>query len=214
LPDKVNLKMRRIALAFALCVALTAGPALAQTPPPVQNPPAQTPPQTPPPEPVPFPPEAKIGFVNLQAVVAESALGKSGSEQLKILTDRTTADLTSKQQEIQNLQNRINTQRELLTQAAVDSMIEELDLKQRQLQFDQENAQREIERLNTKLLQEFQVAVFPVVEEIRAEKGLLIILSIADSGVLAAHPGLDLSAEVVTRLDAKTSSGGGAPPGR
>ena len=197
--------MKRIATAFALCVVLSAGPALAQTPPPTQTPPA--PAQAAPPEPVPFPTEAKVAFVNLQAVVAESILGMSGSEQLKLLTDRTAANLTTKQQEIQDLQTRINTQRELLTQQAVDSMITELDLKQRQLQFDQENAQVEVDRLNQKLLQDFQLAVFPVVEEIRAEKGLLIVLSIADSGVLAAHPGLDLSAEVVVRLDARSPGG-------
>jgi Skp family chaperone for outer membrane proteins len=203
--------MRRLAIASALCVALSAGPALAQTPPPTQTPPPAQATPPPLPAPVPFPAESTIGFVNLQAVVAESVLGKSGTEQLKLLTDRTTADLTAKQQEIQDLQNRINTQRELLTQDAVESMLTELDLKQRQLQFDQENAQVEVDRLNQKLLQDFQIAVFPVVEEIRAERGLLVILSIADSGILAAHPGLDLSAEVVTRLDAKTAGGGTAP---
>jgi outer membrane protein len=200
--------MKRISTAAALCVVLTAGPALAQTPPPTQTPPPQPPAQTiPDVAPEPFPTGATVAFVNLQAVVAESKLGKSGSEQLKLVTDRTTAELTAKQQAIQDLQNRINTQRELLTQQAVESMIEELGLKQRELQFDQENAQVEIERLNQKLLQDFQLAVFPVVEEIRAERGLMLVLSIADSGVLAAHPGLDLSAEVVIRLDAVTPGG-------
>ena len=47
----------------------------------------------------------------------------------------------------------------------------------------------------------------PIVEEIRAEKGLWVIFAVqgADGGlaVLAANPGLDLSPEVIKRLDAK-----------
>ena len=54
------------------------------------------------------------------------------------------------------------------------------------------------------LLQGFQEQVLPIVEEMRNEKGLWIVFALGEnSNIAAAHAGLDLSAELVKRLDAK-----------
>jgi len=194
--------MKRIVLVLALCALFTAGPALAQTPPPpVQTPPAQTQPAPAPPLPV-FPADAKIGFINLQAVVEQSALGKASSERLRKYDTDKQAELQNKAKELEDLRTKLNTQRELLNQDALAAMAKEIDLKSRQLQFDQENAQVERDQLQQELLQQFNQKVIPEVEKIRAAKGLWIIFSVADAGIVAAHAGLDLSAELVQALDA------------
>lgn len=195
--------MRRNVLAFAVCVLLTAGQALAQTPPPTQTPP-QTPPAqtTPAPQPQPFPADAKVAFVNLQAVVEQSALGKASSEEIRKFDADKTAELQAKAKELEGLRTKLNTQRELLQQAALQALAKEIDLKARELQFDQENVQVEREQLQGELLQKFNQLVIPLVEEIRKERELWMIFSVADAGVVAAHGGLDLSAELIKKLDA------------
>lgn len=186
---------------------MTAGTAVAQTPPPVQAPPPQTPPaaQTPAPAPPPlpvFPAEAKVAFINLQAVVEQSAMGKASSERLRKYDTDKQAELQGKAKELEDLRTKLNTQRELLNQDALAALAKDIDLKGRQLQFDQETAQAERERLQNELLQQFNQKVLPEVEKIRAAKGLWMIFSVADAGVVAAHAGLDLSAELVKALDA------------
>jgi len=196
--------MKRIGLVLALCALFTAGPALAQTPPPTppQTPPAQTQPApAPPPLPV-FPADAKIGFINLQAVVEQSALGKASSDRLRKYDADKQAELQGKAKELEDLRTKLNTQRELLNQDALAALAKEIDLKSRQLQFDQENAQVERDQLQQELLQQFNQKVIPEVEKIRDAKGLWIIFSVADAGIVAAHAGLDLSAELVAALDA------------
>src|SRR5437867_3847463 len=123
--------MTRMLIATALTTVLVAGSASAyqtqttpppakppaQTTPPPTKPPAQTtpPPTTPPATPpllptappkpaVPFPAEAKVAFVNLQSVVADSKLGKAGSAQMKTLGDQMNAELASAQKKITDLQ--------------------------------------------------------------------------------------------------------------
>ncbi len=54
----------------------------------------------------------------------------------------------------------------------------------------------------------FQEKALPIVEEVRKEKGLCAIFNLQSSGVVASHSGLELSAEVVKRLDAKYPGGG------
>src|SRR5262245_35782854 len=117
--------MTRILIASALTTVLVTGTAAAyQTnPPATQKPPAQTPPPTTPPQtttppplvppgqttkpatpPPPFPAEAKIGFVSLQAVVSESKLGKAGSNQMKTLADQRNAEIGAAEKKIADLQ--------------------------------------------------------------------------------------------------------------
>jgi outer membrane protein len=199
---------------------LVAGSAFAQTtPPPTQTapPPTQTtpPPQTPPagqakppalpmPAPVvPFPADAKVAFIDLQRVVAESKLGKQGQDAMKALNDKLAAGLADKNKQIVALQDKMKQQQGVVSDAVFTSMQRDLDRLQREAQFQQQDAQVQVDNLNQELLKSFQEKVLPIVEKLRDEKGLWIIFALGDnSNIAAAHAGLDLSQEVVKRLDA------------
>ena len=49
---------------------------------------------------------------------------------------------------------------------------------------------------------DFQRKLLPVVEEVRAAKGLHLVFSMLDSGILAADLGLDITPDVIKKLDA------------
>lgn len=216
--------MTRMKIVFILSALLVAGNAFAQaTPPPAQTPkptPAQTPAQAPPagqkpttptlpmpsptPAPVPFPPDAKIAYIDLQRVVAESLLGKQGQEQMKQLNEKLSTDLGAKNKAIQAQQDKIKTQQTVVTDTVLTSMQRDLEKLQREAQAMADDAQTQVNNLNQDLLQGFQKQVIPIVEEMRNEKGLWIIFALGEnSNIAAAHAGLDLSADLVKRLDAK-----------
>ena len=207
--------MTRVTIAFAVSAVLVAGSALAQTttpppkptPPPVQNPPAgqkptPTPTPTPKPEPVPFPAEAKVAYIDLQAVVQQSRLGKQGRDAMQALNDKLAAELAGKNKEIQALQDKMKQQQGVVSDAVYNNMVKDLDRLQREAQFKQQDAQVQVDQLNADLLDSFQKKVMPIVEEVRKERGLWIIFALGEnSNIAAAHLGLDLSAEIVKRLD-------------
>jgi len=210
--------MTRITTVLAVCAVLVAGRAFAQTPPPTQTtpPPTQTTPPptqtTPPaaqkptapatPAPVPFPADAKVAFIDLQRIVGESRLGKEGSDRMKVLTDKLSGSLASKNKEIQSLQEKMKQQQGIVSDAVMAGLTKDLDRMQREAQFMQQDAQVQIDQLNEELLKSFQDKVLPVVEEVRKERGLWIVFALGDnSNIAAAHAGLDLSLEIVKRLD-------------
>ena len=208
--------MRRLTTILAVSAMLVAGRAMAQVPPPKPTPtptpqatpppagqkPAATPTPTPKPEPVPFPEGAKVAYIDLQAVVQQSKLGKSGRDQMQALNDKLAADLAGKNKEIQALQDKMKTQQGVVSDTVYNNMAKELDKLQREAQFKQQDAQVQVEQLNQELLTSFQQKVLPLVEELRKERGLWIIFALGDnSNIAAAHLGLDLSAEIVKRLD-------------
>lgn len=200
-----NAYMRRPVLAKTT-VALQAGAPAAPRP---QAPPASAPatPQAsapkPPAQPVPFPADAKIGFVNMQYVVSESKLGKSGQEKIQALAAKQNVDRVAKNTEIQRLQQEIQAGASVLSAAVLTQKNQDVDRLTREAQFQEQQRQVDLNALNQQLLDEFETKVLPIVETVRQEKNLWIILSAGDgSGIAAVHPGLDLSLEIVKRLDA------------
>jgi outer membrane protein len=207
-------RMTRMTLAATVTSLLLAGVATAQTtPPPAQNPPAtppaQTTPATPgqkPPAPVPFPAEANFAFVSLQYVVSESKYGQAGTAELKKFSENKQAQLAAMEKDLEGEKAKLASQSSIMNADALKSLQTSIQNKQRKYQFEGESAQAEIQRLNADLLDRFQQKVLPIIEALRTEKKLLVIFAQQDEpgglAVIAFHPGLDLSAEVVKRLDA------------
>jgi outer membrane protein len=209
--------MKRFLFASVLMILASAAASAQQTtPPPTVPPPAgQTPPpllpkppgtQTPAPTPavaVPFPADSKIAFVNMQALLSESKLGKAGLAQMKVLTDKQQADLNDKNKAIQTLQQKIQTQSAVVTPEARNQWTSDLEKANRDLQYSQNEAQAQVEELNQRLLGDFQEKVLPIIEALAKEKGLYAIFGAAESGAAYIHPGVDLTVELVKRLDAK-----------
>jgi Skp family chaperone for outer membrane proteins len=197
-------------------------PPPAQTPPPTQTtPPGQKPapplpvPQAakPPAPPAPFPADAKIGLVSLQAVVAGSRMGKIGQEQLKKLSDQRKVELDAQQKKIEGLRKEIQDQAAVLLGSALTAKQAQLDKLQREFQFAQDQANADLNALNTQLLEAFEDKVLPIIEALRAEKSLWFIIAVQNvppgepAGSLqmvSYQPGLDLTQEVIRRLDAAT----------
>lgn len=187
---------------------LVAGPALAQTtPPPGQaKPPVHTPPAEPqtPAKPtapvVPFPEGSKIAIVNFQTVASESTIGKAATAKLNTLKDQENTKLQKENQDLQDLMKKQQTG--LLSTTAQQDTQAQIEKLQMQIQYDQQVAQKETGDLNDSLMNDFMNKAIPIVQAIAKEKGIEVVLSVADAGVVYWRDGLDISAEVVKRLDA------------
>lgn len=193
---------------YAQGAAKPAAPKPAAAAPSAQTPAAQTP-ATPPPTlqpaaqaPRPFPEGAKFAFVDIQAIASNSAEGKAATAKLDDLKKKKNADLLAKNTALKTMQDKLTAGGSVLNDSARSQLEKDIEKAQRDLQFAQQDAQTELTEMTNELQADFQEKLNPVLEALRAEKGLLMIFSIRDSGVVAAEGGLDLSNEVVKRFDA------------
>jgi outer membrane protein len=214
------LKMMIVISAMSMLLVATPGsaqtPAPApQTPAPAQQKPA-TPPATPPATaapapaprpPAPFPEGSKFAFVDIQAVASNSAEGKTATAKLDELRKKKNTELLAKSNALKAMQDKLQSGGSVLNDAARSQLEKDIEKAQRDMQFAQQDAQTEVTDLTNQLQGDFQEKLNPIIEQLRVDKGLLMIFSIRDSGVVAAEPGLDLSAEVIKRFD----SAGKAP---
>ncbi len=198
----------------AVLTAAFAAPSVAQTAPPTAPPRPQTPPATPPAAqapapaapkpapPVPFPQDAKIAFIDVNMIAGTSAAGKEASKKLTDLTTKKQTEINDKNKQLQALTTKRDTGVAVMNDAARAQLDKDIDKLQRDIQFAQTNAQAELQDLQNELQTEFQKRLLPVIEEVAKEKGLHAVFSIADSGPAYVHPGLNISDEIVKRLDA------------
>jgi outer membrane protein len=207
--------MSRQTMTMALLAVLVAGnamaqtpPATTQTPPPAQTPQATAPKPTPAPTPVvlpPFPADSKIGFVDLQAVVGQSILGKSGTSQLEQLQKKLESELVALQTKLKEAQTRQQTQASLLSETAAAQLAKDIDRLNREIQFKTQEAQSELQTMQSDLLADFEKKVLPILEALAKEKNLHAVFNVADSGAVYVFPGLNLSPELIKRVDAQYS---------
>lgn len=201
--------MSRQTITLALLAVLVAANALAQTPPTTppaaQVPPATTAKPTPPVLP-PFPADSKIGFVDLQSVVAQSALGKAGTAQIEALSKKLESELVGLQTKLKDAQTRQQTQATLLSEVAAAQLAKDIDRLNREFTFKQQEAQSELQAMQADLLADFEKKVLPVLESLAKEKNLHAVFNVADSGAVYVFPGLNLSPELVKRVDAQYSA--------
>lgn len=206
-----NMKARFVTVAIGSL--LTASTVFAQTKPAAPKPatpaaPAPTTPAAAAQPPRPFPEGAKVAYVDIQQIASESTEGKAARAKIDDLSTKKTQELQGKQKAIADAQQKLNTGGSVMSDSARDQAEKEIERLQRDYQRAQQDAQEEVQSLNRDLQNEFQRKLLPLIGQVAAEKGLLMVFSGADSGLVWAEPGLNITPDVIKRLN---TPGGTAP---
>ena len=217
--------MRRFAIAAPLLFALSAAPGIAQAPAPTapaagQAPAAPAQPQPPPapaPQPpAPFPQGAKVAFVDFQRVAQESVEGQSSTARINGLVAKKQAEGAEKAKQLQLNQQKLQQSGGVMSDQARAQLEKDIERQQREGERFQQDAQAEITELQQELQLDFQKRLIPLLQQVAQEKGLQLLLSRADAGIVWWDPGLDLTVDLVKKLDAapKQTAAPAAAPAR
>jgi len=128
-----------------------------------------------------FPPNAKIGFVNMQLLVQESKLGKSGQDRMKALQQQNQTRLATLAKGIQDQQQKISTQSGVVNDATAQGLKRDLDRMQLEAQTEQQKLNAAEQNLNEDLLRDFSEKAMPIIEALRVEKDLWVIFGVQDN---------------------------------
>ena len=150
---------------------------------------------------VPLPEGTKVAIIDPDYVAAESAAGKAILAQLKALSDKRGGELQNAQTALNALQTRRQTQASVLTPQAVAQLDKEIERQNLDIQYKTQTAQKEVQDLQSELFSDLATKMSPILEAYAKEKGLLVVLD-ARNGVTWAAAGMDISPDIVKRLDA------------
>jgi outer membrane protein len=148
-----------------------------------------------------FPAGAKIAYIDFQRVAQESIDGQSFSAKINALVTKKQAEGGEKAKQLQLNQQKLAQSGAVMSDAARGQLEKDIERQTREGERFQQDAQAEISELQQELQLEFQKKIMPVVQQVFQEKGLHMLLSRADAGIVLADPGLDLTTDVVKKLD-------------
>jgi outer membrane protein len=208
--------MKAFVVVVALSVVLVASPVFAQAP--ATQPPAKPAPTAPapaptvpaqPPAPKPFPQGAKVAYVVLQRIANESADGRVATTRIQALQQKKAAELNEKSKQLTGMQQKLEKEGSVMNASAAAELQKNIEKLNVEVQRFTQDAQAEVQELQQQLQQEFQQRLEPVLSQVATEMGLQFVFNGPDAGLVWADSALDISAEVIKKLDA--SSGKPAP---
>ena len=193
--------MKSFVLGLVFGFALVASPetARAQQAPAPQTPPAAAAPA----QPVrPFPEGSKFAVIDIQRVAAESSEGKVSTSKVQALNQKKVSELNDLNKRLLADQQKLQSQGAMLNEAARAELERSIERQQKELQRSQQDAQEEVQQLQNDLQGTFQGKLYPIIQQVVSEKGIEVLFSSRDSGIVFANPALDVTADVIKRFDA------------
>jgi len=202
--------MKALIVVVALSVVLAASPSFAQAPagapqappkpaPAAPPPAAQAPAQ--PPAPKPFPQGAKVAYVVLQRIANESADGRVATTRIQALQQKKAAELNEKNKQLTAMQQKLEKEGSVMSANVAGELQKNIEKTTLEVQRFTQDAQAEVQELQQTLQQEFQQRLEPVLQQVATDMGLQFVFNGPDAGLVWADAALDISAEVIKKLD-------------
>ena len=125
------------------------------------------------------------------------------------MQDQKGRELQDKQKTLQAAQQKLESGGSVLSEAARAQLQADIEKQQRDLQRLSEDAQQDVQTLAQQVEEEFTRTVLPVVEKVAQDKQVHFVFNAAQSGLVWAEQGMDLTSEVIAALN----TGGARPAG-
>ena len=143
----------------------------------------------------------KIGYIDVQRVLARSAAGVAAREQLEKERATIQKDMDGRRQELEKLRDEIEKKGALMTADARREKQETFERKRRDAARAADDYQKELEKKEGQLLQKVLQEVGGVIEKVGKEKNYYMIVEKRNAGVLYAATDADLTDEIIRAYD-------------
>ncbi len=152
------------------------------------------------------PPGTAMVFVNTGAILPVAPGADSAQARFQTELEGYQSELAGLATELDSLVARYRRQEAMLDPTAKEQRQQEILDKQQAAQLRQTQLEQQSEARRTELLKPILDKVREVIEQLRAERQYSIVFDIAESGVVAADPELDITAAVLDRLGVEPSA--------
>ncbi len=144
----------------------------------------------------------KVAVIDVQRIITESGTGKAALAQLEAWGKEQQNKLNARKDEIDQLQKRIAEGQLSLAEDRLADLKKDLETKSIEVRRAADDAQREFNQRQERALGEIERKVMPIIQKVGQEGGYTMILRKFDSGLVYASDEIDITAQIISRLDA------------
>ena len=161
----------------------------------------------------PAPDPARVGVINMNLAVSETAEGKKGLAEIQGKYQERGQKMQQMQQEIQSLNDQVQRQTATLSDDERLRLTRQLDEKQKIFKRAQEDYQSDLQQDEQDAVRRIEAKMDPLIKDYAQQNGFSLILEGGPQmPIYYAAPQVDVTEEIVKRYDAKypsESAGGG-----
>lgn len=143
--------------------------------------------------------QSKVGVINLQRAVLESAEIKKASTELEAKYKPRQAEVEKLQRDIQDIQGQLQKMAGKLTPQAEQELQLQGQRKQRELQRKGEDLQGDVDRERNEILSKSTQRMQEVVKKLAEDKGLDVVVDV--SNTVYFKPALEVTTEAIAAYD-------------
>jgi outer membrane protein len=143
----------------------------------------------------------KIGFVNIQRVLAESQAGKLARERFQTQVKKAEADVIKERQDLERMKSELDKKGPLLKDEERRNLEADLQKRSVNLQRTMADHQQELQAKNNQMMSEILKELEKIVNEVgKAEKFTLIL---ERSQILYSDQGIDITNKVIETYNSR-----------
>jgi outer membrane protein len=161
----------------------------------------------------------KIGVINVERLVQESALGKEAFNRVKKVNDQKKEEADKLSKDLREMEQKLADQGSAMAEDKRDALQKSYQEKAIAFKRFQDDATRDLEAAQKKELSELERRVFPVINQVGKERGYTLIFNKFQSGLVFADDAVDITDEVLKVFNttvavpaAKPAEGAAKPP--
>jgi len=147
----------------------------------------------------------RVGVIDVQRLVLESAKGQAVLEKLRNLTEQKQAEADAVQQEVRDLQARVQAGRAALPEERLAEVEKELENKIIEYQRFEDDAERKMQEEQAGAFAEIEGEMMPIITQAGAELQYTVIFNKFSSGLLFAREEVDITDLILERYNAATA---------
>ncbi|MCX6572026.1 MAG: OmpH family outer membrane protein [Candidatus Aminicenantes bacterium] len=144
---------------------------------------------------------SKIAIINSQKAFETSVEGKRVLGQMQDRETKIKTDIQKQDDSIRLLENKLSTGRLTMTNEALLGIQADIDKKTTERKRYEEDATRDAQQFSGNLVQKIRAEMVTIIENLAKERGLELVLDVAQSGVVTFSPTVDITDEIIRRYD-------------
>lgn len=154
----------------------------------------------------------KVAIVNIQDAIANTNEGKKELDALQQKFSPKQAELKTQNDEVEGLKKQLQTQSDKLSDEERNNRVKTLEVKQKSLQRNFEDAQNEFQQAEQEVVNRLGKKMLEVLEKYAKANGYAMVLDVSNpqTPVLYASPGANITKELVDAYNAEVPVAGPA----
>ena len=156
----------------------------------------------------------KIAIIHLQNAIIGTRDGQKAAKELETKFMPKRQEIEKRQGEIQALQQQLRASSNTASEEQKNKLMRDIDVKQKALQRDGEDASAELDQEQQKLFQEIGGKVMAVIDKYATDNGYAVVIDVSaqSSPILYASTAVDITRQVVETYDKNAPATNAAPP--